>query len=480
MPRPPSLFAAMELVRRSGLLADDALGVWSNEARFEGDSPDGYFVKLVESGVLTPFQARQLSAGRWRGLVVEDYALSECIGTGGMGRVYLGRHRHRDQRVAIKVLSLALANDPTARARLAREARAAASLDHPNIVRVTDIDIEHDPPYLVMEYVEGESFQALVARTGTFCTGSAALCGRQVALGLQHAWEKGLVHRDIKPANLLLDRRGAVKILDLGIVRLTHEDGLTLANSRRKTILGTVDYLAPEQAHDSSNVDCRADIYALGATLYFLLAGHPPFEDVSPGARLAKKQMMDPVRLDCLRPDVPYELALVVAGMMARDPKDRYATPREVAAALEPWAVAVAGFPEELFRRYAVAQVTEAVAKQDDLRASAKIAGSSIHRTVTRIGVLEGEPTREVPAVTGAPTTRFTAKDTPRRIVPPRHPPPAEAHGEAAKTSAFQVVLTPNAVPHRRSRRGRLLAVTAAVLMALILAAGYLLRTLLH
>jgi serine/threonine-protein kinase len=416
---------------------------------------------------------------------VEDYALADCIGTGGMGRVYLGKHRHRDHSVAIKVLSLALANDPTARARLTREARAASSLNHPNIVRVTDLDIEHDPPYLVMEYIEGESLQALVARTGTFCTGSASLCGRQVALGLQHAGEKGLVHRDIKPANLLLDRSGAVKILDLGIVRLTHEDGLTLANSKRKTILGTVDYLAPEQADDSSKVDCRADIYALGATLYFMLAGHPPFEDESPTARLARKQMMDPVRLDCLRPDVPIELAVVVARMMARNPAHRYATPQDVAQALEPWAIPVAGFPEDLFRRFADAKAAEAEkAKRDDPKASAKFSGSSIHRSATREAALEGAPTQEmpVPVQTSAPTIRFTLKDALPRVKAPRTPltPPIVASHERTKNSAFEVSAIRTMVPLRRTGRTWIAAAIALLSMVLIFAAGYVLRPLLN
>lgn len=477
MPRPLSLLAAMELVRRSELLNEDALKAWSNESQFDGDSPDHYFVKLVENGVLTPFQARQLSAGRWRGLVVDDYALSECLGAGGMGRVYLGKHRHREQFVAIKVLSMALANDPTARARLEREARAASSLNHPNIVRVTDLDIEHDPPYLVMEYVEGQSLQALVARTGTFCSGSAALCGRQIALGLQHAWENGLVHRDIKPANLLLDRHGAVKILDLGIVRLTREDGLTMANSQRKIILGTIDYLAPEQAHDSSNVDCRADIYSLGATLYFLLAGHPPFQDVSPATRLARKQMMDPVRLDCLRPDVPIEIAVVVARMMARTPDDRYATPQDVAEALEPWAIPVAGFPEDLFKRSALAQAAEVEnARPHDSRISMRIAGSSIHRSVSR-EALAGDSTKEIPASGGSPTLSFEVKASP---TPPDVVFFLQAHAEPAKTSAFEVLVSRPAIPPRRTRRGWIVAAIAAVATTLIFAVGYALRPLLN
>jgi len=467
MPRPASIIAAMDIVRRSGLLSDVALKNWSNESHFSGDSPDGYFLKMVEEGVLSPFQARQLAAGRWRGLIVQNYALTECLGSGGTGRVYLGKHLQRDHSVAIKVLSPEWAGDPTARERLAREARAAASLNHPNIVRVTDLDVEHDPPYLVMEYIRGQSLQAFVARTGTFCIGSAALCGRQVAMGLQHAWEQGLVHRDIKPANLLLDHTGSVKILDLGIVSSKHESGLTLSNSQRKIILGTVDYLAPEQADDSSNVDCRADIYALGSTLYFLLAGHPPFNDASPTARLARKQMSDAVRLDCLRPDVPVEFARVVAKMMARDPGDRYATPIEAAEALAPWAIPVAGFPEDVFRRFEAAQ--KELAQKKDIKASVRFLGSSIHRSFPRNRFVEGEATREMSAsaTAGAATVRFTLFEEPK--------PPVDSLMNSAGLSEF-VLEAPPVRPGPKVRRKWIATGLVAIAFTLIVTVGYLLR----
>jgi serine/threonine-protein kinase len=466
MPRPVSINAAMDLVRRSGLLSDAALEDWADESHFSQDSPDGYFLKMVEGGMLTPFQARQLAAGRWRGLVVQGYALADCIGSGGTGRVYLAKHLARDHSVAIKVLSPEWAGDPTARERLAREARAASSLNHPNIVRVTDLDVDHDPPYLVMEYVSGESLQALVARTGTFGIHAAALCGRQVALGLQHAWENGLVHRDIKPANLLLDSQGAVKILDLGIVSSKHESGLTLSNSRRRIILGTVDYLAPEQADDSSNVDCRADIYALGSTLYFLLAGRPPFEDASPTARLARKQMTDAVRLDCIRPDVPEGLAGVIARMMARNPHDRYPTPMHAAEALAPWAVPSPDFPEELFRRAQAHR--EASAGKFDPKASVKLGGSSVHRSVVRRTGTQGDTTREFAAApaSGAPTVRVQV------------PQEAAASGDSRRSSrGFQAFASFSGARHgTTNRRNRISVGLMVFALSSAAAVGYLLR----
>jgi eukaryotic-like serine/threonine-protein kinase len=352
MGKPRTLTDAVGLVRQSRLLSADALGGVAarlSAGDLRGLTPDALFGRLAGDGLLTPFQARQLAAGRWRGLVLRNYKLLARLGAGGMGQVFLGEHLGLGRRVAVKVLAHDLADSPTARARLVREARAAAALNHPNIVRVIDIDADATPPFLVMEFVDGVSLQAAVAVAGTFRAEAAVLVARQVADGLQHAWENGLVHRDVKPANLLLDRSGGVRILDLGIVRADFDDELTAAAGLDNRILGTVDYLAPEQAVDSSAVDCRADVYGLGATLYFLLAGHPPFADGPPAARLRLKQKADPEPIHALRPDVPHGLSAVIAGMMARRPEDRFPTPAAAAAALAPFAVPAAGFPEDVF-----------------------------------------------------------------------------------------------------------------------------------
>jgi serine/threonine-protein kinase len=213
---------------------------------------------------------------------------------------------------------------------------------------VLDIHPDGEPPYLVMEYVDGVSLQAAVARAGPFTAGAAAFCGRQAALGLQRIASAGLVHRDVKPANLLVDRLGLVKILDLGIVRVEGEESLTLIDPARG-VLGTADYLSPEQAADSSRVDARADLYALGGTLYFLLAGHPPFPDGTSADKLALKAVADPPRIDRLRPDIPAALADVVHRLLARDPAGRYPTPLAAAEALTPFADPGPNFPAPLF-----------------------------------------------------------------------------------------------------------------------------------
>lgn len=349
---PPFTVAdAVGLVRKSQLLDTDACRRVADRAAtgdLRGLTPAALFDRLALDGLITPFQARQLAAGRWRGLVLRNYKLLARLGAGGTGQVYLAEHLALGRRVALKVLAMELADNPAARARLVREARAAAVLDHPNIVRVYDIDADATPPYLVMEYVDGVSLQAAVAVAGTFRAEAAALVARQVATGLQHAWENGLVHRDVKPANLLLDRRGTAYVLDLGIVRMHSDDEQTAAADGNQ-ILGTIDYLAPEQARDSSTVDGRADVYGLGATLYFLLAGHPPFAIGSPSERLLRKQTDDPPPIHLLRPDVPPGLSAVVAAMLARRPENRIPSAAAVASALAPFARPAADFPEDIF-----------------------------------------------------------------------------------------------------------------------------------
>src|SRR5262249_18975602 len=180
---------------------------------------------------------------------------------------------------ALKILPLLKAEDPAALARFYREARAAGTLDHPNIVRTYDNGQEGDYHFLVMEYVDGRSLEVIVQKFGPMDVSRAAAYIRQAAVGLQHIHQAGLIHRDIKPANLLLDRGGTVKILDMGLVRFFQDHSDTLTQEYDPSaILGTADYLSPEQALNSHDVDTRTDVYALGATFYFLLCGRPPFD----------------------------------------------------------------------------------------------------------------------------------------------------------------------------------------------------------
>src|SRR5262245_36268362 len=201
------------------------------------------------------------------------------LGKGGMGVIYLAEHRVLDKPVALKVISPAVLHNPDALARFHAEARAAGKLDHPNIARAYDADQAGDLHFLVMEFIEGLSLAQVLQKKGPLPIAHACHYARQVALGLQHAFEAGMVHRDIKPHNLMLTPKGLVKVLDSGLARLRRggqsAGGLTQADS----FMGTPEYVAPEQATDARSVDTRADIYSLGCTLYALLTGRPPFQE---------------------------------------------------------------------------------------------------------------------------------------------------------------------------------------------------------
>ena len=213
-----------------------------------------------------------------------------------------------------------------------------AALDHPNIVRAYDIDQDEKLHFLVMEHVDGASLQEIIKRTGPMEVLRACHYMRQAALGLQHAHESaGLVHRDIKPGNILVDRNGIVKVLDMGLARFFHDEDDILTKKYDENVLGTADYLAPEQALDSHGVDIRADIYSLGATFYWCLTGRTPFAEGTVAQKLIWHQTRKPKEIRSIRPDVPEEILTIIDKMMAKDPGQRYATPQAVAEALAPW-----------------------------------------------------------------------------------------------------------------------------------------------
>jgi serine/threonine protein kinase len=238
------------------------------------------------------------------------------------------------QRVAVKVLATVMAENPESVKRFQREARAAFGLVHPNVVRAHDLGMDDKLHFLVMDYVDGTCLHDLLKKYGRMDVLRAAHYVAQAAQGLQYAHEAGLIHRDIKPANLILDRGGTVKILDMGIARFAEAETEVLTRGP----LGTADYLAPEQARDSHNVDARADIYSLGATFYTMLTGKLPFAEAKTVAqKLISVQMRDPTPIRTIRPDVPEGISHVIAKMMAKDPAQRYQTLKDVVRDLEPW-----------------------------------------------------------------------------------------------------------------------------------------------
>jgi len=352
MAAPASTESFLDLVRKSTVLDDDILDSYLDQKQQLGALPAGVEQlarQLVEDGLLSVFQAEQLLQGKWRGFTLGRYRILERLGKGGMGMVYLAEHQVMRHRAALKVLPKDQAGNSGVLKRFQREARAAAALHHNNLVHAFDFDSQDGMYFLVMEYVDGINLQNLVERRGGLGAARAANYIRQTAIGLQYAFETaGLIHRDIKPANLLLDRSGTVKILDMGLARFFHDkaDELT-RNLDDNAILGTADYIAPEQAVDSHDVDIRADIYGLGATFYYLLAGRPPFLEGSLAQKLLWHQLREPQPVEQLVPGLPAGLAAVVRKMMAKEKEERYQTPGEVVAALEPWAATALVPPEE-------------------------------------------------------------------------------------------------------------------------------------
>jgi serine/threonine protein kinase len=322
--------------------------------------------ELLRREWLTAFQVNQLVLGRGSELILGPYVLLERLGEGGMGQVYKARHRPLGRLVALKVLRKEMAENPQAVQRFHREVQAIAQLSHPNIVRALDADDVRGTLYLAMELIEGADLCRMVRDRGPLPVVQACDYVRQAALGLQHAHEQGLVHRDIKPANLLvtkqrvgssallprpascLGRWGTVKILDLGLARLREEAEPGTLLTQVGSVMGTPDYIAPEQARNSHTIDIRADLYSLGCTFYFLLTGEVPFPEGSIADRMLQHQLDEPRPVEQVRRDkligpkgtagrnaeVPAPVADLVRKMMAKCPELRPQTPAEVAAVL--------------------------------------------------------------------------------------------------------------------------------------------------
>ncbi len=337
-----SLDKFVALVSRSTLLDEERLTAavddWKRQASLRQlDDARHCAEHLVREGLLTQWQADKLLDGRHRGFFLGKYKLLDHLGSGGMSSVYLAEHVLMQRRVAIKVLPHNRVGDSSYLARFHFEGQAAAALDHRNIVRAYDLDNEGRIHYLVMEYIEGRDLQAIVEQDGALEYHAAANVVAQAAAGLEHAHQRGLVHRDIKPANLLVDLKGTVKILDMGLAKFTPETRPTPGFAQDDQILGTADYLAPEQASNPRSVDHRADIYALGCTLYFLLTGHPPFSGGTSSERMAAHQQKTPPSLLLDRPDAPPPLVAICRRMMEKLPSGRYQSAAEVKLALGAW-----------------------------------------------------------------------------------------------------------------------------------------------
>jgi serine/threonine-protein kinase len=310
---------------------------------------DELFEILARRRLVSIYAGRKILQGKAGELFFGPFVLLDKLGEGGMGKVYRARRQADGAIVALKVVRPHLLTHPLIRRRYEREVAAALSLNHPNIVRVYEAGQHEGRHYLAMEFIDGIDLSRLGKEYRPLAIPEACEYIRQSALGLHHAHERGFVHRDIKPSNIIVAgerhlpqavEAAVAKILDMGLVRAigADEEGVEpLELTREGVVVGTPDYMAPEQAKNSRRVDIRADLYSLGCTLYFLLAGRPPFAEGTAIEKILKHQLdpVPPVRE--YRPDVPPEVETLLLRMLAKQPEERPSSALEVAQALEKW-----------------------------------------------------------------------------------------------------------------------------------------------
>ena len=334
-----SLEQFVDRIADSGLLSRADVQALLEEAPTELRPKDGEQLArlLVKQKKLTAYQAHQIDAGKGKSLILGNYVILDKLGQGGMGMVLKAEHKRMERLVALKVLSPSAVDSPEAVQRFHREVKAAARLEHQNIVTAYDADEADGTHFFVMQYVEGKDLSALVKERGVMSADKAVSCILQAARGLEYAHEQGVVHRDIKPANLLLDSKGTIKILDMGLARLesTVDEPEQAELTSTGQIMGTVDYMAPEQALSTKAADARSDIYSLGITLWYLLTGKAAYDGDSLMSKLLAHQQAPIPSLSEACPEASAELDEVFQRMVAKKAENRYQSMSEVLADLE-------------------------------------------------------------------------------------------------------------------------------------------------
>jgi len=361
--------AMMDALRQLDLLTPDQLAQLPNLAQGRCGNARQLAKALLHRDWLTVFQVNQLLVGHGDNLVIGPYQVLDRLGQGGLSAVYKAKHREYEDLVAIKIIKPEVFACQEGRAQFLQEVEAMARFDHPNIVQFCDADQWRDTFYFAMEYVEGTDLGKVIRLSGAMPVAAAADYIRQTALGLQHAFERNLIHRDIKPVNLFLTQisdapnlksifatasepaapknsmqktmcvRSLIKILDWGLASLRVPKGPAnqLSEAAAAGIIGTADYISPEQACNANAVDIRGDIYSLGCSFYFLLTGQAPFPEGTLMQKVLQHQHAEPKPIESFREDVPPEVISIVKRMMAKKPEDRFQTPASVALALMPF-----------------------------------------------------------------------------------------------------------------------------------------------
>ncbi|MCX7422043.1 MAG: serine/threonine-protein kinase [Planctomycetia bacterium] len=335
MPTVTQIRDYFEFLKKSNLLSKEQLVATRNAAR-DFTEARGLSKWLIKRGWITPWQAQQLQNGHHR-LFLGKYQLLDVIGQGGMGAVLKAEQSSVRRIVALKVMAKELLKDEKAVSRFLREIQSAASLNHPNIVAAIDADLIGDRYFLVMEYVEGRDLKAWLKKYGPLPVSWTCDVARQIALGLQHAHEHGMVHRDIKPSNIMVtvdsvSGHPVVKIMDFGLSRLVSEtENDDSQRTRTGAIMGSPDYIAPEQASRAKDADIRADLFSLGCTMFQMLTGQLPFPGDNIMEKLMARATFVPPLVSSLRSEVPPELDEIVATLMRLDPAERIQTPADLA-----------------------------------------------------------------------------------------------------------------------------------------------------
>ena len=336
---PPTVEAFLKTVLRSGLLDRDQLyEAVAAVPPDERDTAQALAGHLVHTGRLSRFQAKKLLKGVSLGLLLGPYQVLAPVGKGGMGVVYLSRDNRDGRLVALKVLSPRRAEGRML-ARFQREMEVSRKVDHAHVALTFETGKYHGVYYIAMEYIPGKNLYRVVAEDGPLRTPRAARLFAEVASGLHHAHEQGLVHRDLKPSNIMVTPHDHAKVLDLGLALIQGEEVVDPAVvGGRGYIVGSMDYIAPEQTADASRVDRRSDVYGLGCTLYFAVSGKPPFPGGTNADKIHCHRTQEPVPLLHLNPSLPLPFVQIVGKMMAKDPARRYATAKAVEDDLRAWA----------------------------------------------------------------------------------------------------------------------------------------------
>jgi formylglycine-generating enzyme required for sulfatase activity/tRNA A-37 threonylcarbamoyl transferase component Bud32 len=396
----------------SGLLTADEVAA-ARAGLGESTDPQQLARALVKGEKLTAFQAQQVYAGKGKALVLGNYVLLDKLGQGGMGAVYKASHRRMKRIVALKVLSPDLTKTEEAVSRFLREVEATGRLQHPHIVNAFDADCVGKTHFLVMEYVEGSDLSSLVKAKGPLAVDKAVHCVVQAAKGLEYAHSQGIVHRDIKPANLLLDKAGVVKILDMGLARFSDAKGAAEL-TQSGAVMGTVDYMPPEQALSSKSADHRSDIYSLGITLWYLLTGRAAYDGDSLMAKLLAHSQQPIPSLKAACAAVPASLDAVFQRMVAKKPEDRFPSMTDALAALEQALLPGASAPSLMSVRSEASRLDEAFGELDRAVTEQRVAATGTIVLPPNQGTAAPKPT---PA-----TARKSSPGNPKRPVPLRSP----------------------------------------------------------